>query len=104
MKNKTYTPSGFMFELGTTIDKMPNRYQVWESAFNGLDHEAVMTALINQITEAGYTYQTNYLARPRGAASHFANSEQWQKREIRFPVSKMVAFAERAGFNLSEVS
>jgi hypothetical protein len=103
MKNKTYTPSGFIWEICIELGKKPEPQQAWNAAFGDINHTAVIDALIAEIEADGFASSESYLARPVGRESHRANTEMWKKRELRFPISKMVAFAERAGFNLSQI-
>lgn len=98
MRNKTYTAFGFIWELATTIDHGANRKEVWAETFNGLEFHEVEEKFLALVESSGQPVWETYRARPVGNANRGAKVNK--TRGTRFPVAKLLGFAELAGFNL----
>lgn len=98
MRQKTYTAFGFIWELATTIDSQPNRTEVWAKAFNGLQFHEVEESFLALVESSGHPVWETYRARPVGNANRGAKVDK--TRGTRFPVAKLLGFAELAGFNI----
>lgn len=100
MKKKSYSSYGFILEIASKIDRMPDRMNVWHSIFGELDFFAAEKLISEQIEKEGLALYESYRANPVGNANRGMKVDK--VREIRYSVTKLIAFADRAGLDLSK--
>lgn len=101
LNKKSYSAFGIVYELATKIDKMPNRIEVWNSSFSGLDFEEVVGILVAYIESQGVATSVAYRAYGVGNASRGYKIDKI--REVRFPASKLIQFGDSAGLSFSKL-
>jgi len=101
LNKKSYSAYGIVYELATKIDKLPNRFQVWDSSFEGLDFHEVVGILTAYIESQGIATSVEYFANGVGTANR--GTKICKTRDVRFPVSKLIQFGDGAGLSFSQL-